>query len=166
MSWLSTPDFSRREERYENGKVNLYIRRDDGLEECWRFYRNDLVESQCFLRNGKMEGVYKEWYANGRLGRHEFYQDGKEEGEGRYWYGDGGIRELVFFRSGKMEGKYKYWDPRGHLREQEFYLAGKLIDKKFDHPKEQVFLQIIQSFRTRAIEPLKVMLISDLMKMF
>ena len=167
---LFVPDLSM-EERYvdrdENGKlINLRIYREDGLEEYWHFCQNGQAERQWSYRNRKLEGMYKEWYENGHLGMQEIYQNGKKEGKCKYWYGDGRIRESIFFRNGEIEGEYKFWHPNGHLKEQEFYLIGKCIDKNFNFSKKQVFLRIVQSSRKRAIEPLKMLIISDLMRMF
>lgn len=83
-----------------------------------------VLQSQEFLRNGKLEGERKAWYSDGQLLEHEFFRDGKCEGARRIWHRNGQLSISEIYLDGKREGKTEYWDDQGRIETRGFCRNG------------------------------------------
>jgi len=99
--------------------------KDGKLEgENKRWWNNGQLSYQCFYKNAMIEGEYKNWYENGQLWVQSFYKDGKLEGESKDWYENGQLFTRCFYKGGELEGEYKEWYGNGQLRVHCFHKNG------------------------------------------
>jgi len=109
------------------------------------FTENSSIESQCFLKDGVMEGESKRWYGYNRHYRLCFHEDGGREshsknqiyhqcfykndmmeGESKKWWCSGQLYYQCFYKNGKREGEYKSWHENGQPWMKYFYKDGKI----------------------------------------
>lgn len=63
-------------------------------------HRGQIV-SEYYVKNGKLEGVCKDYYKNGQLSSEENYKNGKLEGLSKWYYENGKLMEEVYIKNGK-----------------------------------------------------------------
>ncbi len=81
-------------------------------------------------KEGKLNGIQKDWYENGQL-RCEFnYKEGKEEGIQKEWYENGQLWYEDNYKEGKQDGIQKSWYENGQLHYKMYYKNGKLMNKQ------------------------------------
>ena len=97
------------------------------------YYENGKLRSEGNYKEGKKEGVWKEWYENGQLDEIINYKDGKRDGLRKVWYENGELEHKGNYDEGKKEGVWKYWYENGHLRKEQNYTKMKKKGK----PKSQ-----------------------------
>ena len=54
-----------------------------------------------FDKEGKVNGLYREWYENGQLERECTYKDDKKAGLYRRWYKNGQLQEECTYKDGE-----------------------------------------------------------------
>ncbi len=113
----------------------------------WTYYFSDgtKIFSEENYINGKLNGILKNYYANGNLTEETFYKNGQKNGLSKIYTEKGILIEEVLYENGKLNGAAKYFDLKGNLKEKgmykdgaregkwEFYVDGELSDK----PKER-----------------------------
>ena len=79
-----------------------------------------------FVR-GKMEGVTRRWYADGRLAAAATFMNGLQSGLAQQWYEDGSRRLVGDFAEGRRKDDFFAWREDGSLDEDVSgtYLAGE-----------------------------------------
>ncbi len=90
-----------------DGIFKQYYYRDGGkLEYIKNLALGDLVGDvlvrQCYYKEGKKEGEYKEWWNNGKLKCHCYYKEDKKEGEYREWNSDGFLITHYLYKNNKI----------------------------------------------------------------
>lgn len=80
------------------------------------------IESETPFKNGKENGIEKEYYKNGRLKRETPYTDGKLNGVVKEYYETGELLREAPYKNGEHDGVAKIYDKNGQLREKHFYL--------------------------------------------
>lgn len=53
--------------------------------------------------HGVPEGIYREWYENGKMKKECKYSNGRKEGVYREWYEDGEIKERCEYENGEIK---------------------------------------------------------------
>ena len=90
------PFSGRVEEKYPDGQLAAVMTLHDGLRdgpyELWHQFGQKQLE--VVFQKGKMSGVGREWYENGRLRREVFYSDGQRKAL-KEWYADGTQKRLL-----------------------------------------------------------------------
>jgi antitoxin component YwqK of YwqJK toxin-antitoxin module len=93
-------------ERYSNGRVKrLEERRDgklDGIVREW--YENGARMREFHYRRGVSEGLQRQWYPGGQLFTSFHHHDGQEIGQQQMWNPDGTIRSNYIIRNGRRYG--------------------------------------------------------------
>jgi len=64
-------------------------------------------------QEGRIEGVYREYYPTGRLALEATYVNGKLHGTYQRWYSNGKPLEKATYLNGEMETDYSRWGPYG-----------------------------------------------------
>ena len=77
-------------------------------------------------RNGKRDGLYREYYGDGRIAREWNYKDGVPHGLNREWRPDGTLEYMRNFKDGKLEGVRRQYFENGRIFKEENYKEGKL----------------------------------------
>jgi antitoxin component YwqK of YwqJK toxin-antitoxin module len=71
--------------------------------------------------NGKLDGLYEEWYDNNLQSVRKNYKDGKLHGLHEQWYINGQLWKKCSYKDGKLDGLYEQWDENGNLYIQGYY---------------------------------------------
>ncbi|BDS10429.1 toxin-antitoxin system YwqK family antitoxin [Aureispira anguillae] len=80
-------------------------------------------------KNGKKEGVWREFYEKGRLRSEGVYKDGKKEGLHREWWKNGELSLEGTYENGTANGLMKWYNEKGRL-----VAVGKMIEDKRSGP--------------------------------
>lgn len=91
------------------------------------FDRTIKEQYQCNYRTNTKEGIYKEWFDNGRLAYSGSFHNGVMNGVCRGWYRNGQQAEESHWLNGQLNGETKYWTEEGDLQ----------FDLQFDHGVNQ-----------------------------
>ena len=78
------------------------------------------------LRDGKLDGVFSNWYKNGKKKSEGYFKAGKQEALWSYWYESGDILREQQMRAGKLHGSYTVWNTQGLMYKKELYSDGVL----------------------------------------
>ena len=76
------------------------------------------------IKDGKLDGEYKEYYKNGNLEYHKFYKDGELDGEYKRYYENENLKYHKFYKDGKEISKKEYEKSIGLFEEN------KISDKE------------------------------------
>ncbi len=87
---------------------------------------SSLYKLKYTLKDGKQEGQYKQWHANGQLWDERTYKDGNQEGQHKQWHANGQLWDERTYKDGKLDGLCKYWYETGQLQGECTYKDGKL----------------------------------------
>lgn len=107
----------------------LYIQRKNErskLKEV-KEYRDEeetILSEHYFLKNRKLEGVYKYWHRNGQLFEQCSFKDGNLDGEYKHWHSNGQLCTRCFYKNGNLDGEYKRWYEDGKLCHHWYYKNG------------------------------------------
>ena len=97
------------------------------------FTLNDNGEkgSEGTLKNGKPNGLWKEYYINGQIIMVGNFKNGKKDGSWKEYYGKNGqLKEKGTYNNGEWDGPFKSYYENGQLEKEETYKDGKLIKSK------------------------------------
>lgn len=123
----------------EPGPINL----DDLEERNGVFYKINSFEPYSgqvtsfqdgmdfYLKNGILDGPYKQYFSNGILSREGTYKNGRVVGSYTNYHLNGKIKEKgTHNKSGKLNGSVKIYNKYGQLVLDETWKNGKLTETK------------------------------------
>ena len=79
------------------------------------YYENKKIKGELPCKNGKREGVAKIYYRNGKLKEETPYKKDKKEGMGRMYYENGKLQGDCTFKNDKKEGIVRIYYENGKL---------------------------------------------------
>jgi antitoxin component YwqK of YwqJK toxin-antitoxin module len=123
-----------------DGKLHTMTTYSEGKKEgMWEvYYADGQREKSGFTRKGKDDGLYREWYPNGQL-KYEYHYDlGRKVDVWKSWYEDGTPYTERHFKNDQLHGKVLVWDERGKLAKEYDYVDGRLMNSQM-HFKEEGF---------------------------
>ena len=88
------------------------------------YFDNGKVARQFEIRNGGLEGEYKEFYYSGRLFNEETFADNERQGTYTEYYPDGKVKEERRYEDGQLNGTLRKYYPSGKLKESAEYRNG------------------------------------------
>lgn len=94
----------------------------DGIYREW--YENGKKSIVGTYQNGREQGPYKEWHENGRRALQTEYKDGTPDGTYREWYDNGKKRIKIIFKDGKENGLWIQWYENGKKEMKVKYING------------------------------------------
>jgi antitoxin component YwqK of YwqJK toxin-antitoxin module len=100
----------------------------EGIQRTYKLVgQGGALMTMSVYKDGKLEGLHRQWNDAGKLIHKCFYKDGKLEGAYQEWNDD----ILVFdccYKDGKLEGEVREWDDdTGKLVEHSLYKDGKFV---------------------------------------
>lgn len=99
-------------------------------ENKWIYYfPNGRILSEENYKDGKLNGVLKNFYPNGKTTLEAEYKNGLKNGYSKIYTEDGILIEDLNYLNGKLEGQGKYYDLKGNLKEKGIYKNGKRFGK-------------------------------------
>jgi len=85
-----------------------------------------------FLVNGKRNGLYKEWYYNGKHSDSIYYKDETLDGWRVQWLENGHLANYSHYKNGKVDGIYMSWWPNGQLGDSLYEKDGSGVYLEYD----------------------------------
>ena len=73
------------------------------------YYSETIKAESITYVNGKRHGLYKKWFADGRLSFEAHYFNGLQEGTTKTWWKDGNMRSEANYTNGIVNGIQKQW---------------------------------------------------------
>lgn len=138
------------------------------------FYNNGNLKSESTLKNGKIEGLVKnyfedgsiesvgEWkedkihgqlisyFPSGAIRSISLWSNGMQEGESLFYYKSGALMSRSYFVNGNREGKSEVFFDDANLKELKFYDHGAILYlKTFDSLGEVVFDNVLPIVKLR-----------------
>ena len=123
-------------EAYLNGKiVQSYNYKLDKLEGVLITYYTEMdenfnshplpqIEIKVSYINNKMNGIYEDFFINGKHSEIGFYVDGLKAGEWKTFWDNGQLQSIRNYLQGKLNGKYITYYKDGRFWDEEFYENG------------------------------------------
>tara|TARA_Y100000588_G_C13961362_1_gene798862 strand:- start:97 stop:672 length:576 start_codon:yes stop_codon:yes gene_type:complete len=107
----------------KNGNIVLETNCDRGkINGIWRaWYDNGKKEFEGYYKNGYRNGLWKAWHDTGQLWKEGYYFFDKKEGTWLYWYLNGNTQELRTYHNGKLNGPIKKWYSNGQQKMEGLY---------------------------------------------
>jgi hypothetical protein len=82
------------------------------------------LESEGCYNQGKTDGLWKFWHANGQLESKGVYKDDNNEGIWREWHVNGQLCSEGDYKDGKKEGIWREWHVNGQFKSERTYRDG------------------------------------------
>lgn len=82
------------------------------------------VRSESEYDSGKLDGMRREFYADGALASERSFRSGGKVGVHRGWFPDGRLRFLYEFESDRHHGRFVEWHPGGRIARYARYQHG------------------------------------------
>lgn len=92
------------------------------------YHPGNLLKEEVEFVNGKQDGVFRKYDANGVLVFEGSMKNGLKEGVWTAWYDEVQMAEQRTYAKDVLHGKSTYWYIDGELKREERYDSGKLID--------------------------------------
>ena len=92
------------------------------------FNASNQLWRRCTFHNDVRYGEYRE-YSGAIVRENRNYENGKLEGVSRTFYDDGKVLEEAYYKDGLREGVSKWYDQNGNLTIQYEYKKGELVKK-------------------------------------
>lgn len=89
-----------------------------------KFHDNGHPSTKRLYKNGKLSGLYKEWYDNGQIRMECNYFEGFRNGLYKSYYDTGDIETECFYKDGAIFSYMKKWYKNGQLEHQCKYSNG------------------------------------------
>ena len=117
----------------------------------WKeLYENDSPKSEGFYKDGKRDGIFKEYDSNGRVVKKEEYRNDiliqtvqveqEKYDVKRSFYPDGSVKSIGTYKKGLPEGVFREYDAKGNLTDTaKVFSEGRLLrqGKLDDQGREQ-----------------------------
>lgn len=71
------------------------------------------------------DGVFIEYYQNGKISSEEFYKDGFRYGNWRFYYEDGALKQELNYEKGLLDGEQRYFSTKGKLIYSAYFKGGE-----------------------------------------
>jgi len=89
------------------------------------WYEAGIPKAEAHFDEGKLDGVFKLWHANGQLAEEGYYTADRRHGTFSAWTEDGVKVLEQNFADGRRNGEMRSWFPNGTLRFLEHYVDGE-----------------------------------------
>ncbi len=94
----------------------------------WKYwYANGQREKSGTYKNGVEDGVWTYWHENGQRSKEGTFVDGKEQGDWTFWYPSGQTKEKGIYDHGGQHGAWVYWHENGQRAQEKEFLDGSLV---------------------------------------
>jgi len=105
--------FFKHDTTLDSGKAHMKLVTGKVIEK----YENGQLKKEGTFKNGKEEGLYKEWHENGFLSSEGTWKEGNKVGLWKRWHENGQLESEITFTNGKiMDAVIKGWYENGKLK--------------------------------------------------
>lgn len=115
------------------GKIRIVGSLKDGkIQGNWKeYFSNGQLKHDRNYNEDKFQDISKEYYKNGQLKWIGKYERGEKSGLHKNWYENGKAKSEIYYINGKIEGLWRQWDKKGAL------ISGINVTEK-----ENIFIKI------------------------
>lgn len=127
-----------RTDYYPNGKVKVVGTYKDGIpqgvrreyneegqvEKSYIFLNGRIIGEGIFTDAGLKEGLWKEYYPDGKLKATGNYISDRKNGSWKYFYNSGQLEQLGVYVNGKADSTWNWYYPSGKLLRHEIFIDG------------------------------------------
>jgi len=93
--------------------------------EATSFYASGKPEARKFIKAGKVDGVWIEWYEDGRKRYEATWKDGLQEGKSSRWYPGGQVKLEEEHAMGTLNGVQREYYENGQKKSERPFVDGK-----------------------------------------
>ena len=114
---------------YDNGKLKSEFEKNDNgkLDGIYReYYENGQLKLECTYKDGQLDGISKEYYKNNQLSCEYNFKNGQLDGLCKEYYDSGKIKEEYYCKNGEFEGIYKKYYTNGKEKSEYNYKNGRI----------------------------------------
>ena len=110
------------------------------------YYLNGKKEEEGNFKNGKVDGLNKTYFPDGKVAFYSTYVDGIENGDSKEYFINGQVRQEGVFKNGKEDGLWKEWYSTGKLKRQTQFNDGEIVLSKDENKFYSLFNKGIELF--------------------
>jgi len=119
---------------YENGQIKSTRNYKEGNEisedgSIITRYLNDLIKSESYYKDGKLNGKWTSWFENGQKQLEVNYKDGKLNGKWSSWFESGQIKSERNYKDSKRDGKSTSWNKNSQIKSEKIYKDDELVEE-------------------------------------
>lgn len=92
------------------------------------YYFSGRKQGEGTFQDGRLTGLRKMYYQNGKLAMERKYTAGVENGSENEYYEDGSLKQKGEFENGKEEGIWESYYPNGQVQLRSKYKTGEIFD--------------------------------------
>jgi antitoxin component YwqK of YwqJK toxin-antitoxin module len=98
-------------------------------DKVYEFYdqRKKRLIAKINYTNGKLDGLYEEWYNTTQQSVRKNYKDGNLHGLHEQWYINGQLLKKCYYKNGRLDGLYEQWDENRNLYIKGYYWEDEFI---------------------------------------
>lgn len=85
---------------------------------------SDLIHQEVEMKDGKKNGIAKEYFRNGKLKRKQYYSNDSLNDSSMYFHNNGQLAKLQFFKNGLPHGSWKDYNKEGKLVAELYFKDG------------------------------------------
>ena len=93
-----------------------------------RMHINGQLAWKANIKNGKRDGMSKDWDENGKLESEASYKDDKLHGLSKDWYRNGALKRERNYKNNKFDGLSRSWSRESLLRDEFCYSKGEQVN--------------------------------------
>lgn len=116
--------------RYDDGHLhwdyNFKNGKQDGL--CKEYRENGQLLDETPYKDGEPDGISKNYYENGQLEGETTYKDGEPDGIQKRYYENGQLHMEATWKDGRPDGSWKKYDKSGQLEWERTLKDGKTVE--------------------------------------
>ena len=140
FSFLLMMLFSCKSKVYDYNKIEikllpdktLYFSNDQNAITGKVIENTEYLKSEITIKNGKINGLFYQFYPNGNILSRIEYNEGKMNGKMTTYYPNGKEKIITFYKDNLINGSYESFYLNGKLRECATYHFNILTDKRYE----------------------------------
>jgi antitoxin component YwqK of YwqJK toxin-antitoxin module len=131
--YIYTKEYRKRSEEIKQIPSSKQMERKNGI---W-YYNNEIyngkfidyyysgrIQGEGILKNGKLEGLRKMYYQNGKLSVERYYTNSISDGLEKEYYEDGTLKQKGILINGKEDGVWEIYFPNGQIKQRTNFKNG------------------------------------------
>lgn len=114
------------------GMMWLYVDDDNETYSGWvkDTHPNQNLKSLGYLKNGQKQGLWINWYEDGKLESKKGWNNDFLEGVFKYWHPNGKLKVMGRTKDGEVDGIWQQFYTNGNKHYESVNKVGKLVSKK------------------------------------
>lgn len=171
--FLFTKEYRKRSDEIKKIPSSLQMKR---IDDIW-YYNNEIysgkfidyyysgrIQGEGTMKNGKLEGLRKMYFQNGKISVERYYTNAIPNGSEKEYYEDGSLKQKGEFVSGKEDGIWEAYFPNGQPKQQTNFKMGILEGKSTKYYSTGKILSVITGHNGKVTPDKRFEKISELMR--